>query len=187
MKYDRLTRGSSAHRSGGTQPCRWTNKEMNILNRILERLSGRTSRVNILTPMELSTGMHVVNQDVQLQSRNSPDVPPAVVQDIVAICQNTPEIERCHVLDVLDSQSKHSELKNFIVVSLDNSTSQLEGVALKLQEMLKRHSIYAKTCFIAASDTFPDIFGKPEYALYIRGNKMVQHAPPEGRREARRP
>jgi len=160
---------------------------MNILNRILERLSGRTSRVNILTPIEPSIGIHVVNQDVQLQSRNSPDVPIEVVQDIVEICQTTPEIERCHVLDVIDSQSKHSELKNFIVVSLDDNTSQLKGAALKLQEMLKRHSMYAKTCFIAASDTFPDIFEKPEYALYIRGNKMVQHAPPVGRGEAPRP
>lgn len=149
---------------------------MKILRRILERLSGRTSQVNILTPLEPSKGKHVVNQTVQVQSRNSPDVPLPVTHDIVDICRTTLEIERCHVLDVLDSHSEHPELKNFIVVSLDDNLSQLEAVALKFQEMLKRHPQYAKNCLIAASDAFPDIFEKPQYALYIRGEEQVQPA-----------
>jgi hypothetical protein len=143
---------------------------MKFIRRIVDQLVGRSNKVNVLTPIDESKGLHVVNQDVALQSRNSPDVPMPLAQDIVTICHATPEIERCHVLDVREPDSANPEMKNFIVVALDDSSTQLEGVALKLQNMLKKHPQYASNCFIATSDAFEDIFEKPQYALYIRGN-----------------
>ena len=139
---------------------------MNIFRRILNKVKP-SDKVNILTPIDDSNGMHVVNQDLEIQSRNSPDVPQIIGNSILDICKNAPEVERCHVLDVHDPACVEEGVKKFIVVSVD-CESELETVAIKLQEMLQQHSKFAENCFITSSSTFPDIFEKPEYALYIR-------------------
>ncbi len=141
---------------------------MSIFKNIRNGLSSRGNKTNILTPIDKAKAKYVVNQTVDLQSRNSPDVPSALAQDIARLCETTPEIERCHVLDVRDPNNPDQGIRTFIVVALDDNESQLESVAFKLQEMLKRHEPYAQNCFIAGADAFPDIFEQPEYALYKR-------------------
>lgn len=139
---------------------------MNIFTRIINELMG-TKKVNVLTTIDESKDKHILNQDIQVQIRNSPDVPKEITEGIINICKSSPEIERCHVLDVHDPNSAPTQTKNFIVIATDDNESYMDNVACKMQEMLTEYP-YAQNCFITASDTFPDIYETPQYAIYIR-------------------
>ena len=140
---------------------------MNIFTHIINKLFNRNDQVNVLSTIDKSKGKSVLTEDIQVQVRNSSDTPPVIIQNIIDICKDNTEIERCHILDVHDPNGAPPQTKNFIVIATDNNELQMDGVALKIQEMLQEPP-YSKNCFITASDTFPDIYEKPEYAVYIR-------------------
>jgi hypothetical protein len=107
--------------------------------------------VNVLTPIDPSRGLHIVNRATQIKYRVSKDVPPELTAAIQSVCAGIEAIQTCFLLDVEESPTL--EIKLFIDLRLqnDDASSHFIQASEQIQGVLKAYPDIARKSYISSS------------------------------------
>ncbi len=130
---------------------------------IFSRIFGRSKRINVLAPLDATKGLYVLTESVRIKFRPSQTVPPALRDEIVAVCRDDPAVRSASILDVLEQPT--GDLKIVVTISFDSPEVDLQRVAPKLQQVFVRYPEFRNRFFIGA-DVVPQ--APPEAAAYRR-------------------
>lgn len=130
---------------------------------LFSRMFGKSKPINVVAPVDAATGKMVVTENVRIKWRPSQTVPPALRDEIVAVCRDDPSVKSASILDVLEQPT--GELKIFVTISFDDPAVDLHRVAPKLQQVFGRYPEFKNRFFIGA-DIVPEV--PAEAAAYRR-------------------
>ena len=124
---------------------------------------GRSKPINVVAPVDAATGKMVLTESVRIKWRPSQTVPPALREEIVAVCRDDPSVKSVSILDVLEQPT--GQIKIFVTIRFDDPDVDLHRVAPRLQQVFARHAEFKDRFFIGA-DIVPEV--PAEAAAYRR-------------------
>lgn len=105
------------------------------------------------------------------QFRRAQSVNPALARAVRRLCEASKDIRACYLLDTRKSEA--DELKLTIALSLDDEGTQMDQVAVRFQEMLRKFPAIAQNTAIMSAEPFErDYSGAKFYAR----NEGLRHS-----------
>src|SRR5689334_20916698 len=104
---------------------------------LFSRMFGRSRLINVVAPVDATTGKMVVTENARIKWRPSQTVPPMLLEEIAAVCRDDPSVKSASILDVLEQPT--GKIKVFVTISFDDPDIDLPRVAPRLQQVFARY------------------------------------------------